>query len=257
MRKIQVSNSFPAVSRLITKCAQPAPLRVAGLRDIFVTGNIRFDRLIMPKHYSSSISDNRVGIDVSRPLHRRWALRAFDLLFSVIGLVIGLPIFIIICIIGLIDSGSPLFFQQRVGKDKQPFTLVKFRTMKKDTASVGTHNVDFTAITGIGNVLRRTKLDELPQLINVLLGHMSFVGPRPCLPTQRKLVAEREKRGIYSVRPGITGLAQINEVDMSTPRKLARYDDLMIRNMSPRTYFYFILATALGKGSGDRVKKGS
>ena len=159
----------------------------------------------------------------------------------------------IIYMIGLIDTGSPLFFQQRVGKNQQLFTLVKFRTMKKDTVSVGTHDVDLAAITGIGKVLRRTKLDEFPQLFNVLLGHMSFVGPRPCLPTQRKLVSEREKRGVYGVRPGITGLAQINEVDMSTPRKLARYDAIMIRNLSPRTYFYFILATALGKGSGDRV----
>lgn len=195
--------------------------------------------------------------DVDRLLHRRSVLRAFDLLLSVVGLLIGLPIIIVVYMIGLIDTGSPLFFQQRVGKNLQLFTLVKFRTMKKGTSSVGTHDVDSSAITGMGKVLRRTKLDELPQLFNVLLGQMSFVGPRPCLPTQTELVSEREKRGVYLVRPGITGLAQINDVDMSTPRKLARYDALMIANMSLTTYFYLILATASGKGRGDRVKTGS
>ena len=194
--------------------------------------------------------------DVIRLLHRRSALRAFDLLFSVVGLIFGLPIIIIIYVIGLIDSGSPLFFQQRVGKDRRLFTLVKFRTMKKDTESVGTHDVDFAAITGIGKFLRKAKLDELPQLLNVLMGQMSFVGPRPCLPTQTELVLEREKRGVYSVLPGITGLAQINDVDMSTPRKLARYDAIMTKNMTLTGYLYYIFATALGKGRGDRVKTG-
>ena len=125
--------------------------------------------------------------------------------------------------------------------------------MKKGTLSVGTHDVDSTAITSLGKVLRRTKLDELPQLFNVALGQMSLVGPRPCLPTQTELISERRKRGVFKVRPGITGLAQISGVDMSTPRKLARYEAIMIDNMSLKSYFYYIAATALGKGLGDRV----
>ena len=147
--------------------------------------------------------------DVIRLIHKVSAIRAFDLLFSVVGLFFGLPIIIIIYVIGLIDSGSPLFFQQRVGKDRRLFTLVKFRTMKKDTESVGTHDVDFAAITGIGKFLRKTKLDELPQLLNVLRGEMSLVGPRPTLRYQVEQYDERQRRRL-SVLPGLTGWAQIH-----------------------------------------------
>jgi len=161
---------------------------------------------------------------------------------------------LLIYIVGLIDNGSPVFFQQRVGRNQQAFTLMKFRTMAINTSSVGTHLVDSTSITKLGLFLRKTKLDELPQLFNVLLGHMSLVGPRPCLPNQTELVKEREKRGIFEVRPGITGLAQVNEIDMSTPRKLARYDAIMIKALTMRLYFELIMATGFGKGAGDRVK---
>ena len=121
------------------------------------------------------------------------------------------------------------------------------------TDSVGTHLVDSASVTGLGQFLRKTKLDELPQLFNVLHGSMSLVGPRPCLPNQTELIQERNKRGVFKVRPGITGLAQVNEVDMSTPRKLARYDRLMIERMCPRLNIKLIIATTLGKGRGDRV----
>lgn len=161
---------------------------------------------------------------------------------------------ILIWIAGFIDSGSPVFFQQRVGRYQHAFTLMKFRTMAVDTSSVGTHLVDSTSITKLGLFLRKTKLDELPQLFNVLLGHMSLVGPRPCLPNQTELVRERDKRGVFEARPGITGLAQVNEVDMSTPRKLARYDAIMIKALTMRLYFELIMATGFGKGAGDRVK---
>ncbi len=161
---------------------------------------------------------------------------------------------ILICIVGFIDNGSPVFFQQRVGRYRQTFTLMKFRTMAINTSSVGTHLVDSTSITKLGVFLRKTKLDELPQLFNVLAGHMSLVGPRPCLPNQTELIEQRNKRGVFNVRPGITGLAQINEVDMSTPRKLARYDAIMIKQLTSCLYFQLIMATVSGKGTGDRVK---
>jgi len=170
------------------------------------------------------------------------------------GIIVGIPIMLVVYIIGMFDNGSPLFFQQRLGKYQKPFTLVKFRTMTTATRSVGTHLVDASSITKLGHFLRRTKLDELPQLFNVLLGCMSLVGPRPCLPNQIELMEEREKRGIYEVRPGITGLAQVNNVDMSTPRKLARYDQLMINKMSIKLYLKLIIETTFGKGGGDRVK---
>lgn len=180
--------------------------------------------------------------------------RIIDILISLVGIICGLPIILAIYIIGLFDSGSPLFFQQRVGRNRKLFTLVKFRTMSINTDSVGTHLVDTTSITKIGSFLRKTKLDELPQLFNVLFGHMSLVGPRPCLPNQTELVEDRNKRGVFKVRPGITGLAQVNEVDMSTPRKLARYDQLMINSMSLKLYIKLIIGTALGKGHGDRIR---
>jgi len=161
---------------------------------------------------------------------------------------------ILIWIAGFIDTGSPVFFQQRVGRYQHAFTLMKFRTMAVNTSSVGTHLVDSASITKFGRFLRKTKLDELPQLFNVLVGDMSLVGPRPCLPNQTELIKEREKRGVFDLRPGVTGLAQVCEIDMSTPRKLARYDQLMINRLNTRLYSKLLIATALGKGRGDRVR---
>lgn len=180
--------------------------------------------------------------------------RVIDIFISLVAIALSLPIILIVYLVSLFDTGSPLFFQQRVGKNKKLFTLVKFRTMPIDTKTVGTHLLNTTSITNFGKFLRKTKLDELPQLFNVLLGHMSLVGPRPCLPNQLKLIREREKRGVFDVRPGITGLAQVNAVDMSTPTKLSRYDKIMISRMDLRLYLKLIIMTCLGKGSGDRVR---
>jgi lipopolysaccharide/colanic/teichoic acid biosynthesis glycosyltransferase len=183
-------------------------------------------------------------------------LRTLDIGLALIGIICSLPIMLLIYIIGLFDNGSPLFFQQRVGKNQKLFTLIKFRTMDIHTHSVGTHLVDSSSITRLGHFLRKTKFDELPQLIHVLFGTMSLVGPRPCLPNQEELIEEREKRGVFNVLPGITGLAQVNEIDMSSPRKLARYDQIMIKRMCFRLYMQLIIATATGKGRGDRVQTG-
>ncbi len=127
--------------------------------------------------------------------------------------------------------------------------------MKVDTASVATHLASSGSITPFGHFLRRTKLDELPQLWNVLKGEMSLVGPRPGLFNQHELTHEREKRGVYAVRPGITGLAQVNKIDMSTPALLAETDQKMIQTLTLSNYFKFILQTVAGKGGGDRVVK--
>ena len=181
-------------------------------------------------------------------------LRLFDFIFSLLGLIFGFPILLIIYVLGLFDTGSPLFKQERVGRYKKPFTLVKFRTMAVDTASVASHLASTASITRMGGFLRKTKLDELPQLWNVLKGEMSLVGPRPNLFNQDELITERDALGVYAVRPGITGLAQVNEIDMSTPDLLAKTDAKMIAELSVRNYFKFILQTVTGKGSGDRVK---
>ena len=107
-------------------------------------------------------------------------IRTLDFVFSLLGLVFGFPVLLVLCVIGLFDTGSPVFRQERVGRYKKPFTLVKFRTMSVDTASVASHLASSSSITKFGHFLRRTKLDELPQLWNVLKGEMSLVGPRPC-----------------------------------------------------------------------------
>ncbi len=181
-------------------------------------------------------------------------LRFLDVVFSIMGLVFASPVLLAIYIMGLFDTGSPIFRQERVGRNQRPFTLVKFRTMRPDTASVASHLADASAITGLGAFLRRTKLDELPQLWNVLKGEMSLVGPRPCLLNQTELIAERHSRGVFEVRPGITGLAQVNNIDMSTPKLLAATDSRMLKDLTISAYFKYIFVTVGGKGSGDVVK---
>lgn len=180
-------------------------------------------------------------------------LRLLDLVFSTAGLLLGAPLLLSIYLVGLFDTGSPLFRQERVGKDQRPFTLVKFRTMRPDTTSVASHLVDSSAITRLGAFLRRTKLDELPQLWNVLKGDMSLVGPRPCLFNQIELIAERHNRRVFEVRPGITGLAQVSNIDMSTPKLLAETDLQMLQGLTLALYFKYIFMTVGGKGAGDRV----
>ena len=181
-------------------------------------------------------------------------LRVFDLVFSLMGLLLGSPVLLVIYVAGLFDTGSPFFQQVRVGRNERPFTLLKFRTMRPETPSVASHLADISAITPLGLFLRRTKLDELPQLWNVLKGEMSLVGPRPCLFNQTELIGERASRGVFDVRPGITGLAQDNNIDMSTPKLLAETDAQMLKELTLSAYFKYIFMTVGGKGSGDVVK---
>jgi O-antigen biosynthesis protein WbqP len=181
--------------------------------------------------------------------------RIFDILFSFFGLLLLSPIVLFLLIIGLFDTGSPLFKQERVGVNQKPFNLYKFRSMHLNTQAVATHLVQVSAITKWGSFLRKSKLDELPQLFNVLMGDMSFVGPRPNLFNQLELIGERGKRGVYSFRPGITGLAQIKKIDMSTPQLLAETDAKMINHLNVLYYFKYIFLTVFGKGFGDRVSK--
>jgi lipopolysaccharide/colanic/teichoic acid biosynthesis glycosyltransferase len=183
-------------------------------------------------------------------------LRVIDLFLSAVGLLVASPLFVVLTIAGWFDTGSPLFRQARVGRHKKPFTLVKFRTMKPDTAHVATHLADASAVTAFGAFLRRTKLDELPQLWNVLKGEMSLVGPRPCLFSQEELIDARERLGVFAARPGITGLAQVNEIDMSTPGLLAETDARMLTSLGVKDYLGYLLMTATGKGAGDRIRGG-
>lgn len=179
--------------------------------------------------------------------------RVFDIFFSFLGLLLLSPLLLLLIICGYFDTRSPIFRQERVGKSKKPFNLVKFRSMHVSAPSVATHLASASSITPFGNFLRKSKLDELPQLWNVFVGDMSLVGPRPNLYNQEELIQERDSRGVYSVRPGITGLAQINKIDMSTPQLLAETDAKMIQELTTLGYFKYIFLTVFGKGFGDRI----
>jgi O-antigen biosynthesis protein WbqP len=191
----------------------------------------------------------------SMPQATRALLRLLDVLLAGAGLLVTWPMLLVLYLLGLFDTGSPLLYQERVGRQQRPFVLVKFRTMRLNTAHVASHLASRATITPLGAVLRRTKLDELPQLWNVLLGHMSLVGPRPGLFNQHDLIQARTAQGVYAARPGITGLAQVNGINMSTPELLAQTDARMLRELNVRGYFKYIFLTVFGKGSGDGVKK--
>jgi len=151
--------------------------------------------------------------------------RLLDIAVSAALLVPALPIIALTAVIIRLETpGSPFFGQTRLGRDEKPFTMWKLRSMHAGTPNRGTHEVTSAAFTGTGRIIRKIKLDELPQLFNVLTGDMSLVGPRPCLPNQSDVIAERRKKEVFSARPGVTGLAQIEGVDMSKPRDLARID---------------------------------
>lgn len=181
-------------------------------------------------------------------------IRLIDFFAAFFGLLFLWPILLIVTIIGMFDTGSPIFVQTRVGKNQKPFKLVKFRTMSVETKSVASHLASNASITNLGAFLRKTKIDELPQLINVLKGEMSLVGPRPNLFNQEELIKERDALGVYDVLPGVTGLAQVQNIDMSTPKLLAETDKQMIDTLNIKNYFKYILMTVTGSGSGDAVK---
>lgn len=180
-------------------------------------------------------------------------LRVLDILLSALGLFVATPVILLLVVAGYFDTGSPIFRQERVGRNGLSFVLVKFRTMRVGTASTASHLANSGDITAFGRFLRRTKLDELPQLWNVLKGEMSLVGPRPCLPSQLELIEERKARGVLSVRPGITGLAQVGGVDMSVPERLAEIDAKMLEDLTLSVYLKLLVQTLCGKGQGDRV----
>ena len=187
---------------------------------------------------------------------REHVTRGLDLFLASVGGLLLMPVFLVILAAGWVETRSPLFRQTRVGRHQKPFILIKFRTMHPATPSVATHLADLSTVTRLGGILRRTKLDELPQLWNVVKGEMSLVGPRPCLPEQTELINARAIRAVFDHRPGITGLAQIHGVDMSDPRQLAERDARMLASFSLSAYFRYIIRTVTGAGRGDRIGSG-
>jgi len=147
-------------------------------------------------------------------MYQAFGKRAFDLVSSAAALVALSPVLVVVAIaIRLEDGGAALFRQVRVGKDGDPFTLFKFRSMPVGSANVPSASAARLTVTRIGGFIRRTNIDELPQLLNILNGDMSVVGPRPALPSQTGLLELRRKSGAFAVQPGLTGLAQVRSYD--------------------------------------------
>jgi O-antigen biosynthesis protein WbqP len=175
--------------------------------------------------------------------------RIFDLLLAIViaplVLLIAVPLMLAI----RLDSPGPaLFVQIRVGQGKHLFKLIKLRTMIRETDEAPSHNISRNYITRLGKILRWSKLDELPQIWNVIIGDMSFVGPRPCLPSQHDLIAERDRFGIYQLRPGITGIGQLAGLDMSDPQKLAQAEAEYINQQGLLTDLKIIIGTIFARG---------
>jgi O-antigen biosynthesis protein WbqP len=171
-------------------------------------------------------------------------LNALLKIFTLIGLIVLLPIIAISALLILLEDGRPVFFiQKRIGKDLKVFNIYKLRTMYKNTPNLGTHEVNKSNYLKTGSILRFTKVDELPQLINFIKGELLLIGPRPGLETQSRLKHERLKRRVYSIAPGISGLGQVLGYDMSDPIKLSKIDALYISNKNMHLDFKILIAT--------------
>lgn len=178
--------------------------------------------------------------------------RCVDFTAAAVGLFVLLPLIAAIAFAIRVGERDRAFFTHtRLGRGETPFRCYKFRTMRSGAPVAGTHEVPVDWISPLGRLLRRTKLDELPQLINVLRGDMSLVGPRPCLPNQPEVIAARRAAGVFSVRPGMTGLAQVSGIDMSRPGQLAAADRDYIETQS----FWgdmILIARTFAPDSGDK-----
>lgn len=173
---------------------------------------------------------------------------------AVLGLILVIPLILIcICVIRITSRGPAIFRQERVGLHEQKFICYKLRTMNVETKQAPSHEVHEHVITPIGKLLRQTKLDELPQLWNIVRGDMSFVGPRPCLPCQKELIQARRALSLYDIRPGITGISQVAGIDMSNAEILAKSDARYLNDMSVKADVRFIVMTLCGSGRGDAV----
>jgi len=185
----------------------------------------------------------------------RFFKRFLDIFFSLVLFILFIPLWIIIPILIKLNSpGRVIFTQKRVGREGRYFTIYKFRTMKEGTPDIPTDRVrnQEDMNTGLGTALRRTSIDEIPQLYNILIGEMSFVGPRPALYNQPKLIGLRKEKGVGRVTPGVTGLAQVSGRDSLTIPQKVSYDLQYIENMSLwidlKIVFVTVRALLSGKG---------
>ncbi|WP_417248560.1 sugar transferase [Celeribacter sp.] len=198
-----------------------------------------------PHYLHDNLQDNPVFV---------WTKRTIDLLFALFVFVFLGWLMLLVWVAIKLDSPGPGFFiQERVGRNGKTFNCYKFRTMAQGTTQAGTHEVSAASITKIGKILRSTKIDELPQILNIARNEISLIGPRPCLPSQAELVAKRRQLGVFDVKPGISGLAQIRDIDMSTPDRLVQVDAQYVALQCLSLDVKIALATAKGSGQGDKV----
>jgi lipopolysaccharide/colanic/teichoic acid biosynthesis glycosyltransferase len=247
--RLQVLNRFPRNVRTVAlalvtavKPAVSADRIVAAIADISGPGGAGEARMIV----SDGQNENLFFAASKRIADLAFAVGAVAL-FGWLLIAIGVAI-------RLQSRGPALFRQVRVGRQQRTFTCFKFRTMHVGTRNTGTHEASASSVTKLGAFLRRTKLDELPQVLNILMNDMSLVGPRPSLPSQTEVIAARARRGVYAAKPGITGLSQIRGIDMSTPEELAISDADYLKLQSIALECYILVQTAIGKGGGDKLR---
>lgn len=186
--------------------------------------------------------------------------RVFDFIISLFALIILSPLFLLISLIILIGDGTPVLFRQkRVGKNNELFTIYKFRTMKQGTENVASGKLENAnaKITRFGRILRATSIDELPQLFNILNGTMSLVGPRPLIPEETEIRELREKYNVYSIRPGITGWAQVNGRDNISLEQKALLDKKYVEKQSLGFDIKILIMTVLKVLRRDDVNEGN
>jgi lipopolysaccharide/colanic/teichoic acid biosynthesis glycosyltransferase len=247
-------SSLAALNKLPSRLARAVFAVLASVKPTLDVARLaEFATSDHPSHQTSVIlSDGQ-----RRNLIFHFSKRAVDILSSLFILLLFWWAMILIWIaVKLSSSGPGIFAQERIGRNGRSFTCYKFRTMVVGAPNVATHDASTTLITPIGKFLRKTKFDELPQIFNVLLNDMSFVGPRPCLPSQTALIEARRARMVLHLKPGISGLAQINNIDMSNASRLAYWDAKYRDLQCLATDLKIMIATVLGNGRGDPIGNG-
>lgn len=246
--RLSIIKFFPNISRKYI---------LSFLSSLYPTLNINifFDFIINYENEKFRDPDIYLANPMNKNVYYKFFKNSIDISFSLIVILFfWWTLFIIWCAV-LCTSGRPgIFAQERVGQNGKAFVCYKFRTMKQNTQQAGTHELPAASVTNFGKILRKTKIDELPQVWNILRGELSLVGPRPCLQVQETLILRRKEYDVFSVRPGITGLAQINGIDMSDPDTLALWDARYIAQQCIITDLKIIFATLGGRGQGDRIK---
>ena len=206
--------------------------------------------------------ENVTAIDLSNVVNKASALysiskRTMDIVSSFVGLILLSPLFLLVAILIKLDSKGPIIFKQiRIGKDSKPFYIYKFRSMKIDAPNLSTEEFinasDFT--TKVGKFIRKTSIDELPQLVNILKGDMSIVGPRPVIEREVRLLELRKECNVDSILPGITGLAQINGRDNIDDYEKLKYDFEYLSKRNLVLDIKIIINTVLKVAKSEGIK---